>query len=95
MAKTHPKHRIKELFEELVGNTSELKAEFLDTYNMSYWVLDNYLSGRKVTLDAKHAAHFLQFFNKHKHPRANTYVLNDMYAKSPTEGISERIGLTK
>lgn len=94
MSKSNPQLRIQEIFEELVGHTGELKREFLDTYGMSNYILSNYYSGRKVTLDAHHADQFLEFFNKHKHPEVNDYVLSDMYKSSNEKSIVNKIGLS-
>ena len=91
--KNKPTHRIGEIFNELVGHTTELKISFREKYGLTKDVLDFYCRGRKKRLEAHHIEFFLDFFNLHKHPDRNAYELKDLYESSESDSITSKINL--
>jgi hypothetical protein len=95
MSRNKPNHRIREIFYELVGETFHLKNLFINTYGIPKDRVNDYFIGRKKVLEAADAAYFLEFFNAHKHPNANTYVLSDLYKEDLSNNVINNLNLSK
>jgi hypothetical protein len=88
MSNFKEKYRIKELFEEVVGDTSALKAEFSAKYHIPIAKVNRYCRREAVFLPHKDAIRFLNFFNSKKHKDAKIFELSDIY-----EDITKNIKL--
>lgn len=73
------KYRIREIFQELVGETAQLITDFSEYSGMAKDKVYRYYNNKQLNLTHEDATLFLDFFNKHKHPKRSNYVIADLY----------------
>ena len=93
IAKNKPQHRIREIFDELVGHTPTLKKSFSHIYNMPIRKVHRYYSGDAITLKHQDALDFLQFFNANRHPESDVYTLEQLYFVSHQDNVIAHLNL--
>lgn len=92
---SNPKYSLRELFENMSGDTTELRDLFSKQYGMPKWKISDYISGRAKTLKLEHAIDFIKFYNQNRVDGASELQVNDLeYAESvlnlETIGIGQK-----
>lgn len=76
--KFKPNHRFKEVFDQLVGNTDELKHCFSEISGISIQTVNRLYLGSRKNITLQEALLIIDFANDNKLPEKSSFVVSDL-----------------
>lgn len=89
-----PKHRVKEIFHELVGHTPTLLSSFTEVYGLNRATVNNIYQGYTKTISLDFAQLVVQFANQNRNPKIDEYSLKDLYSSNDSSSVAAKIKLS-